>query len=366
MAVALGKRLNGYRPTEREPFMNEQAARLLSDEAADLERRDPGREPGNSGNPPGGKPQSPRLRRPRVLRDRPLDRASRPRPSAKADFQDRRRAETPRRRHLRLLRGDRRADQPETARRPPDRDAIDRGAGAARAARAGLSRRIKRRAPAGAFFTSDEPRKIPPPQAHLRPDADRETRPAVKASRRKSRDFRQARRLQCRPRLRRQQGPKNGISGAGRAGAGLRHARHHRRHPVEPYASGGGDRCQARIEMPARAGELGRLSRRRLRPRRQYFDEPADGRACRARRRRLWHQFQAELGAGAGGGAERRRKTLRDSGRRFGPQARRARLCRLCRGGEGARGVARLQVRLHLRLLGDRLDTGRHGRRLCR
>ena len=32
----------------------------------------------------------------------------------------------------------------------------------------------------------------------------------------------------------------------GRAGAGLRHARHHRRHPVEPYAAGGGGRREAR------------------------------------------------------------------------------------------------------------------------
>ena len=37
-------------------------------------------------------------------------------------------------RHLRLLRGDRGADQPEAARRPADRDAVDRGAGTPRAA----------------------------------------------------------------------------------------------------------------------------------------------------------------------------------------------------------------------------------------
>ena len=48
-----------------------------------------------------------------------------------------------RRRHLRLLRGDRRADQPQASRRPSDRDAVDRGAGAPRAPRARLSRRLK-------------------------------------------------------------------------------------------------------------------------------------------------------------------------------------------------------------------------------
>ena len=45
-------------------------------------------------------------------------------------------------RHLRLLRGNRRADRAETPRRPPDRDPVDRGAGAPRAAREGLSRRL--------------------------------------------------------------------------------------------------------------------------------------------------------------------------------------------------------------------------------
>ena len=47
-----------------------------------------------------------------------------------------------RRRHLRLLRGDRRADRAQAARGAPDRDAVGRGAGAARAARARLPRRL--------------------------------------------------------------------------------------------------------------------------------------------------------------------------------------------------------------------------------
>ena len=47
-----------------------------------------------------------------------------------------------RRQHLRLLRGDRRADLAEAARSAPDRDAVGRGAGAPREAREGLSRRV--------------------------------------------------------------------------------------------------------------------------------------------------------------------------------------------------------------------------------
>ena len=45
-------------------------------------------------------------------------------------------------RHLRLLRGDRRADRAEASRRPPDRHPVDRGAGAPRAPRESLSRRL--------------------------------------------------------------------------------------------------------------------------------------------------------------------------------------------------------------------------------
>ena len=47
-------------------------------------------------------------------------------------------------RHLRLLRGDRRADLDQAPRGPADRHPVDRGAGAARAARASLSRRLRR------------------------------------------------------------------------------------------------------------------------------------------------------------------------------------------------------------------------------
>ena len=86
--------------------------------------------------------KSSRSRRPRILRDRPRDRAARARPPAQADRQDRRRAPPHRGRHLRLLRGDRRADLAQAARGAPDRDAVDRGAGTPRAARAGVPGRL--------------------------------------------------------------------------------------------------------------------------------------------------------------------------------------------------------------------------------
>ena len=85
------------------------------------------------------------------------------------------------------------------------------------------------------------------------------------------------------------------------------------------------------------------------------------GAHVRAGRGRLRDQFQAELGAGAGGREARGRQALRHPGRRVRSPARRARLCRLRRRGEGAGSGARMQVRLYLRLLGDRLDPGRHG-----
>ena len=51
-----------------------------------------------------------------------------------------------RRRHLRLLRGDRRADRAQATRGPPDRHAFGRSAGAPRAARTRLPRRLGRAA----------------------------------------------------------------------------------------------------------------------------------------------------------------------------------------------------------------------------
>ena len=135
-----------YRPSEDEPFMNErqrmyfrqklvawkeEIIRQTKETLAGLhEEFDPARRP----------------RRPRDLRDRPGARAARARPPAQAHRQDRRGARPHRGWLIRLLRGDGRADRPEASRRPPDRHALRRGAGAPRAPRAGLSRGLRVRA----------------------------------------------------------------------------------------------------------------------------------------------------------------------------------------------------------------------------
>jgi hypothetical protein len=117
-------------------------ARLFSRLASGLEGRDPQGIEDHAADAAGRERQSSRSRRPRLIGDRPRHRAARPRPPAQADLQDRCRAAANRGQHLRLLRGDRRADLAEAARSPPDRNAVGRGAGAPREARKGLPRRV--------------------------------------------------------------------------------------------------------------------------------------------------------------------------------------------------------------------------------
>ena len=133
-----------YRPSDKEPFMNERQREYFRVEAADLARGHPQGSQGDAAAPAGGKPESPRSRRPGVVGNRPRHRAARARSPAQADRQDRRGARPHRRRHLRLLRGDRRADRAAASGSAPDRDAVGRSAGAPRAARARLSRRLRR------------------------------------------------------------------------------------------------------------------------------------------------------------------------------------------------------------------------------
>ena len=123
--------------------MNERQKSYFRAKLDGLEKRHPARSPRNTRNPAAGKRQPSRSRRPRIVRDRPRHRAPGPRPPAQADRQDRRRAAPDRGRHLRLLRGDRRADRAQTSRRAPDRHAVDRGARATRASRKSLSRRLR-------------------------------------------------------------------------------------------------------------------------------------------------------------------------------------------------------------------------------
>ena len=94
------------------------------------------------------------------------------------------------------------------------------------------------------------------------------------ASRRRGRALRQARGLQFRPRLRRQQAAQARIHHPRRDRLQRRHAGLDRRRAVEPHAHGRRRRRQDRHEMPARAGKLGAARGRRLRSRRQHPAEP--------------------------------------------------------------------------------------------
>src|ERR1700694_2403128 len=110
--------------TLRKRAFHERApARLLARQAAGVEGLDTQGIAGHAADAAGRERQSSRSRGPRVLRDRPRDRTARPRPPAQADLQDRRGAAAHRGQHLRLLRGERRADLAETAGRAPDRAA---------------------------------------------------------------------------------------------------------------------------------------------------------------------------------------------------------------------------------------------------
>ena len=119
-------------------------------------------------------------------------------------------------------------------------------------------------------------------------------------------------------------------------------------------------------EVRARAGALGRLARRRLRPGRQHRAEPDHGRRRAAGPERLRDRLQGELAAGARRRRGGRRHAVRDPGRRVGPPARRARLRGLGGRGRAPGGRARRLLRHDRRLLGHRLDAGRDDRRLRR
>ena len=116
---------------------------------------------------------------------------------------------------------------------------------------------------------------------------------------------------------------------------GLRHARLDRRRAVEPHAPGRRRLGPSRASLRARAGELGGLAGRRLRPGRQHHAQPHHGRRRAARAGRLRHRLQGELGTGDPRHRASRRHAVRDSGRRLRSSARRPGLREL-----GARGRA--------------------------
>src|ERR1700681_4349876 len=129
-------------------FHERAAAGVFPPEAVALEGRDPARGARDASTSAEREREPPRYRRPRLLGDRPFDRAQGARPPAQADLQDRRATRAHRGRDLWLLRGDRRADLAQAPGGAPDRDAVDRRAGAARAEgkspprRAGLTPRM--------------------------------------------------------------------------------------------------------------------------------------------------------------------------------------------------------------------------------
>ena len=120
------------------------------------------------------------------------------------------------------------------------------------------------------------------------------------------------------------------------------------------------------LKVRAGPGELGRLARRGLRPRRQHPAQPDHGRRRPAGAagfgigfKESWEQAIADIEAA-------RRQALRDPCRRVGPPAGRPRLRPLGAGGRAAGGGARRVLRHDHRLLGHRQHAGGHDRRLRR
>jgi hypothetical protein len=130
-----------YRPTDREPFMNERQRAYFRLKLLNW-REDILKVAKEITESPGRQPESSRPRRPRIVGNRPGARTAGRRPTAQAYRQDRRRPPAHRRRGLRLLRGDRRTDLAQAPRSAPDRHAVHRGAGTTRTPRARSPRRL--------------------------------------------------------------------------------------------------------------------------------------------------------------------------------------------------------------------------------
>ena len=146
MATRLPKA--GYRPSEDEPFMNarqrEYFRRKLLAWRGELQRESSMTlQHLQEDNLPAPDIADRRLGGVRTRTGAPYAR-----PRAQVDRQDRRRTPADRGRVLRVLRGDRRAHQPDAPRGAPHRDAERRGSGTARAPRTARIVRSKRGRPA--------------------------------------------------------------------------------------------------------------------------------------------------------------------------------------------------------------------------
>ncbi len=157
-----------------------------------------------------------------------------------------------------------------------------------------------------------------------------------------------------------------GVPRRRRARARLRHAGVDRRRAVQPHPAGRGRGRPHGHGLRARAGELGRLARRGLRPRGEHPAQPHHGRRRAAGEGRLRHRLQGELGAGARRRRGVRRQAVRDPRRRVGPPARRPGVRRLGTRAGVPRAAAGRVLRHDRRLLGHRQHPGGDDRRLRR
>ena len=131
-----------YRPTDREPFMNERQREYFRLKLLDWREDILNVARETLQNLQDSNQKSSRPRRPRIVGNRPGYRTTGRRPAAQAHRQDRRRPPAHRKRGLRLLRGDRRTDLAQAPGSAPDRHALHRGAGTTRTPRARLPRRV--------------------------------------------------------------------------------------------------------------------------------------------------------------------------------------------------------------------------------
>ena len=191
--------------------------------------------------------------------------------------------------------------------------------------------------------------------------------PRLSAHLRRRPDLGQARGLQLRPGLRRQQDPQARVPRPGGAGPGRGHPGVDRRLPVQPHPAGRRGRRAPRPAVRAGAGELGPgVDRPAQHPGRQHPAEPGHGRRGPARPGRLRHRLPRLVAAGDRGRREARRYAVRHPGRRLGPPARRAGLRALGLRGRAAGGGARRLLRHDRGLHGHRLDARRDDRRVRR
>ena len=135
----------GYHPSDDEEFMNPLQVEYFRQKLLEWRAQLLAKSSDTLAAPQRGKSPKARPDRSRIARNRSRHRAANPSARAPADLQDRCGAASDRRRHLRVLRRDRRADRYPAAGGPADRHSQHRGAGAPRAHGAHPPRRLMHR-----------------------------------------------------------------------------------------------------------------------------------------------------------------------------------------------------------------------------